>query len=353
MHLHRRWRADRAAPMIIALVALLPCFAGCQQNPYADSSIANMSNEIRVLEDQLYECDFENRRLLQEIQRLEQSSSSTGRSGSRTANPSDGTANNNAATDNSPSTRGPRSSAQRDPSSTRDKPKPKADGSQGKEKGGNDVKRGKPEPPTLRPDDLQPPDVDAGDSSPPELPEPVNDEVQPAGQVRIPMPRDPNAPGIDPLAGPAVGLQFDPVLTQPWDLDANQQDDAVRVVLRAIDRDGRIARLPTQTIALRIVKAEVPSAATVIQTTDVANASFEEPNATLAIVHLTAAQLEAAPRTADGAGIEVMVPFEQSAADQRDVILFASFPSDANAIESDRVLHIRSPRTTTDGWIAR
>lgn len=208
-----RPRALLAAAAVLLLGATC---GGCRSRAHTDLYIDQMAAEIRVLEDQLYKCDYENEVLHQKLQRararLEAGEVTKAELDRRQDAP---------------------------PARRRGADDPAASDA-------TDVELGVPKPPDIDPQTPQPPDVDLESFAPPavddgqEVPVGKNpaEELPPLTENRIPI-----APGIHKLydqpGGPVEKLVIDPILSSGKTADDDGTPTGIRIVLKAFDREDR------------------------------------------------------------------------------------------------------------------
>jgi len=283
---------------------------GCKQGPYRELYTAQMGNEIRVLEDQLYECDFENRRLHQELERLRMERQRFDKEMEELRRQRGGGAGVFRRGLQRPIT--PQAAEE-------------------------DVSPGAPEPPRLDPADLHPP------PPPPVIPSPPSEAVIEDGQVKqthvevpgLPLPR------LITLSGkPAEQLLIEPARSSGWDFDLQGGDDGIRISLSARDGEGQPTQMPEDgVLELAVFDAEC-----------------EDPDASqsLAIQSFTAEELRKQPWTADGVSVELKVPFDQAVPAGTSVTVIVRFRrGDDFSFVAEHTIRLRTEEEVASGWIAR
>ncbi|QEG39973.1 hypothetical protein [Roseimaritima ulvae] len=224
--------------------------AGCRSRPHQDLYVDQMASEVRVLEDQLYEADYENKVLRSKLQRaVENCDPDQARGIQPTPDPQ----TDWGVADVLPSE--PRD--QRSPSDSSDDLPDSAAGTPGATllppPGGlpgddprdlEDRRIETPADPRVRPresdlippdlDSLELPDIDMGDIVPP--PGPNEPPEPPLG--RIPMP-DLNPPALPEPAG----LTINPTFSGGHNFDSDPAIDGVYLVVQFVDDKGKIVDL--------------------------------------------------------------------------------------------------------------
>ncbi len=246
-----------ASPQKLSLLLALSLFAhvGCRSDAHTDLYVNQMAAEIRVLEDQLYEADHENKLLRDELARAQ--GGSPGSTSKPTPSPSRLTTPSKTAPSlprsNSPSLE-PRSTSPSTAPSLEPRNSPPAIGpldapatSPGTlSPGPKDIP---PETPPARlspppnnndilPGEVQPPKIDLGKRILP----PSESEAPSNGEDKIRLPK-PVQELLSEPTGPPEEIQLDPAQTRAFTEDGRSGLD---VVLTAFDRDGNLTPIGSE-----------------------------------------------------------------------------------------------------------
>jgi hypothetical protein len=239
--------------------AITLSLAGCQSRAHRDAYIQKMASEIRVLEDQLYDADYQNRILRDKLERARavptrdpEYSDIHGIApyGSKYEPPSvldsridDSRIDTGALIDSEPSVPEPVPLPQSDAAESDDeiglpqqlpKEPEREDGPKKRRDKPLPPPPGGPEPPGI--DDLQLPEIDPGEIIPPPLG--IEDRPPPPGKVDLPESLRPKREQIRP----PKSLAIHPALSGGHQFD-DEPSEGLYLVVNAIDDRGRMVDL--------------------------------------------------------------------------------------------------------------
>ena len=212
---------------MVSSCALLSLLTGCRSSAENDLYRQKMASEIRVLEDQLYDADYQNRVLQDKVEQL-RLKAIEGESSVRTQSP---------AAPQPPADSGPSNSSEADtfeppwieegePADPSDLPGAAAAGSQPSD---NDlVPPSAPEPPGK--EDIELPEVFPGELLPPAS---DDDDASPPGQIPLPS----NIQAATPTVPDSLRIHRG--LSGGHQFDEDDQIDGLYLVINAVDKLGK------------------------------------------------------------------------------------------------------------------
>lgn len=230
-------------PACWTAILITVLLAGCRSDPHRDLYEDQMASEIRVLEDQLYEADYENKVLRNRLSRSEAKSSHSSKQ-----HPSADPQSDWGIADVLPKTR--KKSSRSDESAEdlgatlltppgglpdqtdRDEINDRRIETPGRRNEEMPGPSSGLEPPSL--DSLDFPDVDLGEPIPP--PGPDAPPEPPMGQIPLPSLNPPELP--EPVA-----LSINPVFSGGHNFDSDPEVDGVYLVIQFVDDDGKVLDL--------------------------------------------------------------------------------------------------------------
>ena len=222
------------------------CLSGCRGRAKDEIYRQKLTGEIRNLEDQLYEADYENRILADKLQRAESRlQQDEGRGGSRRRDPVDDRRRSDRPTPESSDLEPP--TPQTPPPAV---PVPDSRPDRSFDLDLDDIEidpgillpaPGGPEPPGER--DLRVPPIEPGDVVPP--PVPGSAPEPPPGQIELN--ESMNFLGRRSATGdttqPPTSIRVHPTLSGPYRFDSTDDAEGMMLVLNAIDQQGRVVDL--------------------------------------------------------------------------------------------------------------
>ncbi len=233
-------------------MGLCTALLGCRSQPHQDLYVDRMASEVRVLEDQLYEADYENKVLRSKLQRAVENCEPESR---RSLQPTPDPQTDWGVSDVLPS--GPRDRTPRnqrpedrdandqdnDPGATL-LPPPGGLPDDNDPRDLEDRRIDTPADPRLPPrdadlippdiDSLELPDIDMGDIVPP--PGPNAPPEPPMGQIPLPNLNPPELPV-------PAGLSINPTFSGGHNFDSDPAIDGVYLVVQIVDQQGKVVDL--------------------------------------------------------------------------------------------------------------